>query len=368
YTNDSKKPTWTDVIETIYTLAQDEEQKMGLASYRKSATSNAATSSGTNSAPANPAKKKDRPTCPHCGKGHTAAKCWTAHPDLIPADHVHRDNLLARAAKHICNKDCKETSTNSNGNGNGSSVFVKGASGVIGGSSVGGLALKKSAMMLNKAIYTAVDNDAITSSDIVVDSGCSNPVFNDLTFFTSYTVRDDLQPFTAANGEEVKPLGSGTVFFQVEDPNDSSRTIDWTIEDVEYSPLSPANLLSPGKLRKSHIEYDYATTSLIDTQSRKGLAKVRWISDVCIVNTVNGTTIPVDTALGLASVKTKSRPTLDLMHRRLIHAHPSRVVEACRRVGIRFTQDEIDSFHCEACHLAKSTEIISRDAPLPLTL
>ncbi|KAF6785560.1 reverse transcriptase domain protein [Colletotrichum musicola] len=55
------------------------------------------------------------------------------------------------------------------------------------------------------------------------------------------------------------------------------------------------------------------------------------------------------------------------MHRRLIHAHVSRVVEACRRIGITFPRSEIEAFHCEACHLAKSTEIISRDKPLPLT-
>ncbi|KAF6785180.1 reverse transcriptase domain protein [Colletotrichum musicola] len=55
------------------------------------------------------------------------------------------------------------------------------------------------------------------------------------------------------------------------------------------------------------------------------------------------------------------------MHRRLIHAHVSRVVEACRRIGITFPRLEIEAFHCEACYLAKSTEIISRDKPLPLT-
>ncbi|KAK2729268.1 hypothetical protein CKAH01_10356 [Colletotrichum kahawae] len=77
--------------------------------------------------------------------------------------------------------------------------------------------------------------------------------------------------------------------------------IDWTIDDVEYSLLSPANLLSPGKLRKAGIDYDY------------------------------------------------------------------KVIEACRCVGIVFSKEEMENFHYEACHLAKLTEIVNRNSPLPLT-
>lgn len=53
------------------------------------------------------------------------------------------------------------------------------------------------------------------------------------------------------------------------------------------------------------------------------------------------------------------------MHRRLIHAHPSRVIEACRRVSILFPQSEIEPFYCKAYYCTKSTEIIGHDAPLP---
>ncbi|GKT84017.1 KilA-N domain-containing protein [Colletotrichum tofieldiae] len=80
--NNNKKPAWSDVVETIYTLAQDEEQKIGLASYRKTVPTTLTTSSSTT-----PAKKEDREVCSHCKKNHTTAKCWTAHPELIPHDN-----------------------------------------------------------------------------------------------------------------------------------------------------------------------------------------------------------------------------------------------------------------------------------------
>ncbi|KAF6788196.1 reverse transcriptase domain protein [Colletotrichum musicola] len=72
--------------------------------------------------------------------------------------------------------------------------------------------------------------------------------------FVEYEARSDLSPFASAGGDLVKPEGTGTVFFQIMDPRDSSKTIDWTVQGVDYTPLSPANLLSPGKLRKAGID------------------------------------------------------------------------------------------------------------------
>ncbi|KAL0940723.1 reverse transcriptase domain protein [Colletotrichum truncatum] len=165
-----------------------------------------------------------------------------------------------------------------------------------------------------------------------------------------------------------RSLGVGTVFFQTQDPTNPDVIHDWTLHNVEYNPSSPANLLSPGKLRRDHVEYDWQTSSLIHVTQRTSLAKVHWVSDVCVVETHDtGNHVPRDIAVSLAAFRATQRPSLELMHRRLVHAHPSRVVEACRRVGIRFTTSEIDAFFCESCHLSKSTERISRDHPLPLT-
>ncbi|KAK2743934.1 hypothetical protein CKAH01_18363 [Colletotrichum kahawae] len=191
-------------------------------------------------------------------------------------------------------------------------------------------------------IYAAIDSRVIHRNNIIVDSGCSGYLFRDMEHFTKYTPRDDLLPFTATNGDD-------------------------TINDVEYSPLSPANLLSPGKLRKAGIDYDYKSGSLVHTNNARPIGKVEWIMDVMVLQTCTTSDVPVDTAIALASVRRNLKPTLEIIYRRLIHAYPSRVIEAYRRVGIVFSKEEIENFHCEACYLAKSTEIVSRNSPLPLT-
>ncbi|KAK2754615.1 hypothetical protein CKAH01_17376 [Colletotrichum kahawae] len=89
--------------------------------------------------------------------------------------------------------------------------------------------------------------------------------------------------------------------------------------------------------------------------------------DVIVLQTCITSDVPVNTAIALASVHRNLKPTLKIIHRRLIHAHPSRVIKACRYIGIIFSKEEIENFHCEACHLAKLTEIVSRNSPLPLT-
>ncbi|GJD03568.1 hypothetical protein ColKHC_12393 [Colletotrichum higginsianum] len=66
----NKKPAWSDVVETIYTLAQAEEHKIGFASCRETVSTTLNTSSNTT-----PVKKEDREVCFHCKKDHTAAKC-----------------------------------------------------------------------------------------------------------------------------------------------------------------------------------------------------------------------------------------------------------------------------------------------------
>lgn len=365
YTNNNKKPVWTDVIETIYTLAQDEEQKMGLSLYKDRSQPQSSNSRAprTNNNGNNASNDKNKASCVHCNMNHPSEKCWTAHPELIPLTHKNRASLLERANKHRCNKDSQGDGV---GTAPATSVFVKGSSGILGGSALVSIAMRDR-HVASPPIYAAVDSRVIHRNDIIVDSGCSGYLFRDMEHFTKYTPRDDLLPFTAANGDDVRPLGVGTVFFQTRDPLDPSKTIDWTIDDVEYSPLSPANLLSPGKLRKAGIDYDYKSGSLVHTNNARPIGKVEWITDVTVLQTCTTSDVPVDTAIALAGVRRNLKPTLEMMHRRLIHAHPSRVIEACRRVGIVFSKEEMDNFHCEACHLAKSTEVVSRDSPLPLT-
>ncbi|KAF6794590.1 KilA-N domain-containing protein [Colletotrichum sojae] len=289
YTNNNETPQWSKVVETIYTLAQDEEQRIALASFKTPAASISTTSSTlqrTN--PSNKKDNKEKKPCDHCGRAHDTKRCFMAHPELIPQTQSNRDYLLEQAKRHICDDTCRWDSAASSSTT--SSVFVKGSSGILGGSSIAGVAIKASTVVdsqharsvASRTVFSAVDGEMVDRSDIIFDSGCTDSVFNDLALFVEYQDRNDLPPFTAAGGDLVRPQGYGTVFFQTQDPRDSSKITDWTIQGVEYSPLSPANLLSPGKLRKAGIEYDYNTCSLVNTSTARPLATIRWVSDVSV--------------------------------------------------------------------------------------
>ncbi|WQF89924.1 Putative bouquet formation protein [Colletotrichum destructivum] len=83
YYINSKKPTWSDVVETIYTLAQAGEHKTGLALHRKTVPTTLTTSSSTSFV-----KNEDREVFSSCKKDHIAANCSTAvHPELLPHDN-----------------------------------------------------------------------------------------------------------------------------------------------------------------------------------------------------------------------------------------------------------------------------------------
>ncbi|KAK2733826.1 hypothetical protein CKAH01_08240 [Colletotrichum kahawae] len=218
---------------------------------------------------------------------------------------------------------------------------MKGSSGILSSSALISIAMQDR-HVTSPPIYATINSCIIYRNNIIVDSRYSGYLFRDIEHFTKYTPRDDLLPFTAANRDDI-------------------------IDDIEYSLLSPANLLSPGKLRKAGINYDYKSGSLVHTNNARPIGKVEWIMDVMVLQTCIISDVPVDTAIALASVRCNLKPTLKIMHRRLIHAYLSRVIKACRYVGIIFSKEEMENFHCEACHLAKLIEIVSYDSPLSLT-
>nr|XP_036574155.1 KilA-N domain-containing protein [Colletotrichum truncatum]KAF6780545.1 KilA-N domain-containing protein [Colletotrichum truncatum] len=334
-------PTWNEVADTIYTLAQDEDQKRSYATIRNTPGGKSAGSGG----PASPAvtttvtstvtASKEKKKCDHCNCDHETTKCYVAHPNLIPLHYVNRDKLIEKARKHVCGDRCRwDQPTSVDGT---RQTVVRASPAILGQSALASIA--------SPAVFTAARDDLITRDDIVLDSGCTTSTFNNLRYFVKYAEKSDLTPSTSASGAPVRSLGVGTVFFQTQDPTNPDVIHDWTLHNVEYNPSSPANLLSPGKLRRDHVEYDWQTSSLIHVTQRTSLAKVHWVSDVCVVETHDtGNHVPRDIAVSLAAFRATQRPSLELMHRRLVHAHPSRVVEACRRVGIRFTTSEIDAF------------------------
>lgn len=117
-------------------------------------------------------------------------------------------------------------------------------------------------------------------NDIIYDSGCTVSIFNNLDMFVEYQPCTDLTLFASAGGDLVKPEGTGTVFIQTKDPQHPSKSINWTIQGVDYTLSSPANLPSQGKLRKVGIEHDHNTCSLIRVSNKQPSAAARWVSNV----------------------------------------------------------------------------------------
>nr|XP_036588189.1 KilA-N domain-containing protein [Colletotrichum truncatum]KAF6799330.1 KilA-N domain-containing protein [Colletotrichum truncatum] len=106
-------PTWNEVADTIYTLAQDEDQKRSYATIRNTPGGKSAGSRG----PASPAvtttvtstvtASKEKKKCDHCNCDHETTKCYVAHPNLIPLHYVNRDKLIEKARKHVCGDRCR---------------------------------------------------------------------------------------------------------------------------------------------------------------------------------------------------------------------------------------------------------------------
>lgn len=138
----------------------------------------------------------------------------------------------------------------------------------------------------SKTVLTAVANQNILRSDVIFDSRCSDSIFNERSHFVTYEAKADLHPCEDANGGYTRPDGIDTVYFQTVDPQNPSKTVGCTIDNIEYSPLSRVNLLSPGKLRDVDVEYDYSTSATVQVSSSTLFAKVGWRSNVCVVPAV----------------------------------------------------------------------------------
>ncbi|KAL0934623.1 KilA-N domain-containing protein [Colletotrichum truncatum] len=193
-------PTWNEVADTIYTLAQDEDQKRSYATIRNTPGGKSAGSRG----PASPAvtttvtstvtASKEKKKCDHCNCDHETTKCYVAHPNLIPLHYVNRDKLIEKARKHVCGDRCRWYQP----------------------TSVDGTRQTVSALasIASPAVFTAARDDLITRDDIVLDSGCTTSTFNNLRYFVKYAEKSDLTPSTSASGALVRLLSVGTVFFQ----------------------------------------------------------------------------------------------------------------------------------------------------------
>ncbi|GJC89333.1 hypothetical protein ColLi_12171 [Colletotrichum liriopes] len=108
----TRSPPRPEITGVILTLAQDEEQTLGMINLACTANNNKAISSSTNTPPSNNSGNNGNSkklVCPHVGYGrrHHSDKCYIAHTELMPVEFPGRDAILAKAAKHKCTDACR---------------------------------------------------------------------------------------------------------------------------------------------------------------------------------------------------------------------------------------------------------------------
>jgi hypothetical protein len=134
------------------------------------------------------------------------------------------------------------------------------------------------------------------------------------------------------------------------------------LRDVWFAPTSPYNMMSLNRLEELGVAYDWKTRSLMWTKSEWILASVDSWNGIKVVR------LDLEKVSSLKNDETRMAfLTVDfrVLHRRLMHAGYDRTVKAAERAGIRLSNKPTGRFHCEACELAKSRLIVSREAPTP---
>ena len=201
---------------------------------------------------------------------------------------------------------------------------------------------------------------------VIIDSGATRHMFTDKGWFSNLIDLEEPIVMSSANGP-VKITKYGMVALLVVRSDGSLARI--MLYDTLYHPTCPANLVSLYRLKRDHgIIIDGATDTLRFDGSNVEVAKWKWETPTeslegCPWLQVATDHLPNGGAF-LTSSKSKipgKEVSIDIMHRRLMHAGIDRVREACRHEGISLAK--VDKWHCESCAMAKSTELVSRNPP-----
>ena len=342
-------------------------------------------------------KRRDRPLCNLCEKNHAGTICWWVYPETLPPSY-HRYEEISKAihawrateeGKRLVKKAPKspllpKSATADSGITKTFEVDDPkpgtSAAGIFGSSNFMTLIRPSqpdrpyapqnrkvhgvSYTLLNAAVASEATEDPIQRDDICWDWGCQQTTFNDPKWFTELDTSTQEGTLTGIGGT-VAWEGTGTVQFHAVDPDDRSKKVLWTVRNVKYMPSLPINLISAGIYQQRGYDYDFRTRSIVNSKDGFRIAGITWRHKLAFVDIAKPTkdepiTVPIATALNCLEIASKTRPSLQQMHERLGHASKERVIRASKRAGIRFSRREIEAFHCDACALGKSTELISR--------
>ena len=140
----------------------------------------------------------------------------------------------------------------------------------------------KDSTLAETALINAVSNLKLDADSVCYDSGASNSLFNNLKWFSDFSLLDKMVTTTAANGISTTSNHGGTVYLLCNRPDKNITNL--TIYDTSYTDGSPLNLLSAGKLRRYGVIIDGYNDWLVVKATGEILAKVNWFGDVATLD------------------------------------------------------------------------------------
>jgi hypothetical protein len=183
----------------------------------------------------------------------------------------------------------------------------------------------------------ALSKQHLTRDSIIADSGASSHIFNDLKHFTTYSDLSLPLGIPSSNGGDTIATGTGTTTFTA--LTSTGKMTQFELVNALYSPSAPINMLSVGQLRDNGIVIDGYTDSLCYKSNRQELALLEWIYRVAFLQVVLRQLDIGIAPLAYAAIN------YAIMHRRLMHASPARVLMACKIAGIDINQKEAEGYH-----------------------
>jgi hypothetical protein len=184
--------------------------------------------------------------------------------------------------------------------------------------------------------------------DWIVNSGCTLHMCNNKSLFTELT---PISSTITTTEEPAQVIGIGTARIQAQLEDD---IVNFSLLNTLLVPLLPINLISQSKL---DIKFYFSTENGYQVRSRKIhelFLEARVIGGLYIVNQVR----EFNTALF-------TKENLTTWHERLGHISVKRLQDMCdeKVTGVKFSNNEVDDFKCNACTLEKMYKQPIRNKP-----
>uniref|UniRef100_A0A1E1L9Q9 GAG-pre-integrase domain-containing protein n=1 Tax=Rhynchosporium agropyri TaxID=914238 RepID=A0A1E1L9Q9_9HELO len=144
------------------------------------------------------------------------------------------------------------------------------------------------------------------------DTGATEHISNNLSKFTSYTPRDDLQCMLTVNGP-LRPTGIGSYTIKALKTDGTVRTLE--CYNTLYIPQSPVCLYSGSKLNKLG---GYLRSSVLYTSKEKEICTID--EDLFIIEETSGAGYASLPGLSLPAAVEQATVDIELWHRRICHA------------------------------------------------